>query len=889
MQQILVFILISIISLTSTYSQNNLTGVVTDSLQTPLPFTNVLAKPTNPEVEMAFAIADEKGRYKLVLEKEQEYLVSISFLGFQPYNFKVKLTENSVKDIQLKQSNNELDEVVIISNHPVTVKEDTITYKTSVFTTGEERKLRQVLKKLPGVEVDKKGIVTVNGKKVTKLLVDGKDFFGSGTKLGVENIPADAVDEVEVIDNYNEIAFLKGLNDSDKMAMNIKLKKGKKKFAFGDLEVGGGMDKNYIIHPNLFYYSPKTTLNFIGDINNIGIKSFTISDYLNFEGGIGKMFKDPSSYFSLQNDDLSVFLENQDFKASTNKFAAGQITHAFHKKLDFSAYSIFSDTDTDTETQSVNTYITEDTETKEVKSVNGNLNNQFLISKVSLDFTPNSKEDLSYSGYIKTNTNDRVNNIKTVSQSFTDNFHTLNNSNALTIKQNLEWHKKLSSKHTFSTTANYFFNKSDPKTNWLTNKAFLSELLPLMEEETYNIKQIKERKTHNFDLLFKHYWVLNNTNHIYTTIGNNHLNDQFSTFDYQELQNGEINDFENAGFGNDLNFTLNDLYFGLQHKFKVGIATIKYGASLHHYNWNADQKTDFKKTKNVLLPDFLAKIKISASEKINLGYNLKSKFTGVSNYANRMQIQSYSTAKIGNEELENELYHAIRLGYTKFSMYRGIILNASVNYNKKLKGIKNETILNGINRLYHPILLDNPEDRWMISAGIRKSLNKVTLKFNGSSQLSKYTQILNQETYKNKSNSHNLKLEFSTNFKKWPNLDVGYSKRFSKLITPTTESNYTFDEPFINLEYNFLNDFYLKADYIRTTFNDNTDHKNTYEMANAELEYHKEDSMWSFKIKGTNILGIDYKNDTYISEFITSESRTYIMPRIWLFTVVYKL
>jgi len=875
---------------TLSYSQTNyLFGVVTDSLNTPLPFTNILAKPENLEIEMAFAIADEQGRYKLVLEKDQEYTVSVSFLGFQPYNFKVKLTENSKKNIQLKQSNNELDEVIVISDQAVTVREDTINYKTDVFKTGEERKLRQVLKKLPGVEVDKKGGVTVNGKKVNKLLVDGKDFFGGGTKLGVENIPADAVDEVEVIDNYNEIGFLKGLSDSDKMAMNIKLKKGKKKFAFGDLEAGGGIDKNYIIHPNLFYYSPKTAVNFIGDLNNIGVKSFTVSDYLNFEGGIGKMFKDPSSYFSLQNDDLSTFLENQDFKASTNKFAAGQITHAFHKNLDFSAYTIFSDTDTNTETQSINTYISEEKETKEVKSVNGNLNNQFLISKVSLDYIPNSKEDLSYSGYIKTNTNDRINNIKTVSQSFTDDFHTLNNTNALTIKQNLEWHKKLSSKHTFSTTANYFFNKSDPKTNWLTNKPFLPELLPLIDEETYNINQIKDRKTHNFDFLFKHYWVLNNKNHLYTTIGNNYLNDQFSTFDYQELQNGEINDFEHAGFGNDLNFTLNDLYIGLQHKFKVGIATIKYGAALHHYNWKADQKTDFKKNKNILLPDFLAKLKISASEKINLRYNLKSRFTGVSNYANRMQIQSYSTAKIGNEALENELYHAVRLWYTKFSMYRGIILNASVSYNKKLKGIKNETLLSGINRLYHPVLLDNPEDRWMISAGIRKSLNKVTLKFNGNSQLSKYTQILNQETYKNKSNSHNLKLELSTNFKKWPNFDVGYSKRFSKLITPTTESNYTFDEPFINLEYNFLNDFYFKADYIRTTFKDNTDHKNTYEMANAELEYHKEDSMWSFKIKGTNILGIDYKNDTYISEFITSESRTYIMPRIWLFTVVYKL
>lgn len=872
------------------YGQNrNISGSVTDSISTPLPFTNVLAKPLAHNVKLAFAITDEKGRYKLVLEQNKNYIITVSYLGYNTQSFKVNLSKNSTKNIQLVQSTNALGEIIIISDNPVTIKEDTITYKTNVFTTGEERKLRQVLKKLPGVEVDKNGGITVNGKKVTKLLVDGKDFFGGGTKLGVENIPADAVAEVEVIDNYSEVAFLKGLNDSEKMAMNIKLKKGKKKFAFGDIEVGGGLDKNYIIHPNLFYYSPKTNINFIGDINNIGVKSFTVSDYLNFEGGIGKMFKDPNSYFKLQNDDLSTFLENQDFKASKNSFAAGQISHEFHRKLDFSAYAIFSDTDTETETESVNTYILEDAETKEVKSVNGNLENQFLISKISLDFTPNIKEDISYSGYIKTNHSDRINDVKTVSESLIDNFSTLSKTNALTIKQNVEWHKKLSSKHTFSTTANYYFNKSDPKINWLTNKPFLPELLPIIEEDRYSIKQIKQIQTQNMNLLLKHYWVLNNKNHIYTTIGNNYLNEIYKTDDFQELENGDKNDFNTAGFGNDLNFKLNDIYLGVQHKFKVGIATIKYGAFLHHCNWQVNQNINISESKTILLPDFLGKVKISSSEKINFRYNLKSNFTNASNYTNRMQILSYNTAKIGNENLENQLYHSARLWYTKFSMYRGIILNASINYNKKIKGIKNEVILNGINQLRHPILLDNPEENWNISAGVRKSLNKITLKFNGTGQFSNYTQILNQESFNNKSNSQNLKFEVSTNFKKWPNFDIGYSKRFSELKSPNTTSKFTFEEPFINVEYNFLNDFYLKADYMQTTFRDQSGHKNKYEIANAELEYHQEDSLWSFKIKGTNILGVDYKNDTNILDFITSENRTYILPKIWMFTVVYKL
>src|SRR5699024_917475 len=156
---------------------------------------------------------------------------------------------------------------------------------TDKFKTGDERKLREVLKKLPGVEVDREGNVKVNGKKVSKLMVDGQDFFGGDTKLGVNNIPADAVDEVEAIDDYHEVDFMKGLSDSDRMAMNIKLKKDQKHFVFGESEAGGGSKKRYYVHPTLFYYSPETTVNFIGSFNNVNKSPLDWQDVVRFKGG----------------------------------------------------------------------------------------------------------------------------------------------------------------------------------------------------------------------------------------------------------------------------------------------------------------------------------------------------------------------------------------------------------------------------------------------------------------------------------------------------------------------------------------------------------------------------------------------------------------------------
>ena len=345
-----IIIYVSIFSSLSFYSQDiTLKGFVKDSLQNPLSYTNIIANPQQQKLNLAFAITDEEGRYSLKLKRGVTYNISISFMGFKSVNFNITPTKNISKNFILKETSNQLDEIII--ELPVIVKEDTIIYNTKRFITGEERKLKNVLKKLPGVEVDKNGNVTVQGKKVTKMLVDGKKFFGGGTKLAVDNIPADAVDKVVVLDNYNEVAFLKNLSDTDEMAMNIQLKEDKKRFAFGDIEAGKGNQNFYNTHTNLFYYSPKTNINFIGNSNNVGNKTFTFEDYLSFSGGINAVFK---GNFNFRRNDFSKFLQSQDLVSNRQNFAALNITKTTSNKLDISGYAIFSNNKTGSFFETIN-------------------------------------------------------------------------------------------------------------------------------------------------------------------------------------------------------------------------------------------------------------------------------------------------------------------------------------------------------------------------------------------------------------------------------------------------------------------------------------------------------------------------------------------------------
>src|SRR5690606_9334329 len=169
-------------------------------------------------------------------------------------------------------------------------------------------------------------------------------FFGGGSKLAVENIPADAINQVEVIDNYNEVTFLKNLVDSEEMAMNIKLKEDKKKFVFGDIEAGKGNQNFYKAQSNLFYYSPKTSLNAIGNINNMADEVFTYKQYLDFQTGINQIFKIGSTIFNTADDDFLQFLESNDVVSAKREFGALNISTEVNNKLNISGYGLFSTT-----------------------------------------------------------------------------------------------------------------------------------------------------------------------------------------------------------------------------------------------------------------------------------------------------------------------------------------------------------------------------------------------------------------------------------------------------------------------------------------------------------------------------------------------------------------
>ncbi|MEM6830303.1 MAG: carboxypeptidase-like regulatory domain-containing protein, partial [Bacteroidota bacterium] len=282
--------LLSLMGYNTTYAQHHLLlkGQTRDSKLTPIAFANVMAVDTITKEMKAFAVTDVNGEFLLRLKANTVYEVKVTFVGFAPVSEFLTLSQTSDAPylIVMNESVSTLDEVTVVAEMPVLVRGDTISYKAEAFANGDERKLGDVLEELPGFNMLDNGDIEVQGRKVDQVLVDGKPFFEGDTKLATKNIPADVIDRIQVLQNFNNIQPMSALKNNDRLALNIKLKPDKKRIVFGEIEAGGGPEKRYFGHANTFYHTSNKSVNFIGDGNNIGEPGLTLSDYFRMSGGI---------------------------------------------------------------------------------------------------------------------------------------------------------------------------------------------------------------------------------------------------------------------------------------------------------------------------------------------------------------------------------------------------------------------------------------------------------------------------------------------------------------------------------------------------------------------------------------------------------------------------
>ena len=285
MKKLLIWTVLLLTATLSTYAQNKIvTGsgrVIEAGTKEPVELAAVQLLSLPDSAQVAGMTTSTQGYFSLSKQKPGKYLLKVSFIGYVTKIIPVQLTANvpakKMGNIELATDAVMLQEAVVVAEAPqVTVVEDTLMYNSSAYRTPEGAMLEELVKKLPGAEIDDDGNVKINGKDLKKIMVDGKEFFGGDVKTGLKNLPVDMVDKLKTYDKKSDLARVTGIDDGEEeTVLDLTVKKGMNQGWFGNADLGAGTKDRYTGRMMLNRFVDKTQFSIIGSANNVNDQGFS--------------------------------------------------------------------------------------------------------------------------------------------------------------------------------------------------------------------------------------------------------------------------------------------------------------------------------------------------------------------------------------------------------------------------------------------------------------------------------------------------------------------------------------------------------------------------------------------------------------------------------------
>lgn len=319
-----------------------LEGVVKDASSTVLEGATVYLQSIKDSIPMSYGITNKNGEFSIQVnaENEAKAIFNIAYMGYKPYTQDINVPDGkelNMGAIVIEVQVEELNVVSIIAQAPpILIKKDTIEYNADSFKTLPNDKAEDLLKKLPGIEIDTDGNITMNGIEVEAINVDGMAFFGEKNgEIALKNLPSNVISKVQVTDyKTNNQKFTGEESDSGTKEINLTIKKGKNRATFGDVKVGYGTDEKYQANANIFKLIDGKQLGLIGGTNNINMtrgfnslpdtdtsNGYIESDFVgaNYTKGKWNETRVNGNYrYSAQNNDVEQITHTENFLPDFN-------------------------------------------------------------------------------------------------------------------------------------------------------------------------------------------------------------------------------------------------------------------------------------------------------------------------------------------------------------------------------------------------------------------------------------------------------------------------------------------------------------------------------------------------------------------------------------------
>ncbi|WP_282630711.1 TonB-dependent receptor [Empedobacter sedimenti] len=888
MTKYILTILISLISIYS-FSQEKIsvTGKVTDALNLPLIDSEITIGNKADSTKIATTTTDETGSFKIELERQENpiyIIVEDALEGVFKKSFESLKNSTDLGTIVINPMVYDLKEVVVTNAEAMVVKQDTIEYNADSYKVKPNANLEALLRELPGFEMDDDGKITVNGKDIGEILIDGEPFFGTDGKVAIENLPADIIKKIQVSDYKTKNEKFSGeKSKSNKSSLNITLKEDKKKGYMLKATGGYGTDNHYEANLMANYFKGKKKFSLIGSSTDIAASGLVNGEGSRGRGGMGRRGSNGIT------TNTSIGLNYNDQINDNLKIGANyRLNHSYNKNENYTRkenlnpnniFTTTSNTKSNSETYGHNFGSSLEWTKKNTKLY---FNPTFNTSSTTNSSVGDS-ESIDENGVLK---NDTKSDIRS-------NGNTNTFSNLLSINQ------KLKNNSYIDFSSDISVGQTNNNQREISNATFYDGSRA-DRNRNVNSKNISKNNSYNFELKY----TLPITDSIKIAVGSSY------NITDSETNNSSLNYNEATGEFDNINTDLSRLFTTTQNKLNPYAqfllnrsklsASIKLGTNVYNQdNFGNYKGANYNLTQKEILPDLSGNIRYQKNNNsIMLMYSYNTSLASSSQVLPIEDNSSLTSITTGNPDLDPNKAHNINLMFGNFDRKTRQGFNVNLGYTYNESSIVNSVVTNNQD-LTRRMTYENVAGNYRLQGNLnfskqfQKGTNKLRVNVGLMSSYALNQGFNQSEKYKafNTTIAPNVRLNWD--YGDYLTISPSYRLNF----TSSKYENYRIDGQ-DNITHNFglktISNFPKKLTWTNDfSYNYNSrmaaGFKRDFFLWNAQLMYRFFNDKLEAGVKVYDILNQNNSYSRTITEDAITDQRNNILGRFMMFSLTFNL
>lgn len=678
---VLLFILLTITNKTIAQTRPGIVkGIITDTAgKRNLANATINVLDAKDSSLVSFGRSKEDGSFSIAKLNVNDYILIVTYTGFGKIQESFGITNDKPLydfNVVAMTSVNTLKDVEVTAA-PIVIRGDTIEYNAASFKVNKPNAVvEDLLKKLPGVEVDKDGKITANGQEVKRVLVDGKQFFANDPKLATKNLQADMVNKVQVFDKKSDKSEFTGFDDGNsEPTINLTLKNDKRTGVFGKVSAGGGTEGHYQANANVNKFKKGEQLSFIGQANDINQQGFSLMDALNFSGGPGGGGMNMMSGSS----GLNISGMSGTAQGITATQAAGLNYNNFkNNKLDFTNSYFYNGTQLNNDYSTRRESFVGDSTQLYTEPGSNQKNNYNHRLNLGLDWKIDSFNSIKITPSVtyqntKTNTQKTYNTVGSKGDILSDGLSNSTYDNAgYNFSTTALWRHRFAKKgRTFSTELKFGRNESNADgTQYTVNNQFVNG--DSFRNDTLNQQSVTDVVAGSYSANVSYTEPVSKQSLVEFNAWYNHSDNQSdkTTYDYNKASNNfdKVNYRLTNFFDNDYNYTGGGINYRENRKGWNYMVGTKFQSS-ELVSLLQGSKDKISQSFFNVLPN--AQLQISKNRYRNFRLN----YTGTTTQPSVAQLQPVEDISdplnitVGNPRLKQSFNNNLRLSYNSFDPY----------------------------------------------------------------------------------------------------------------------------------------------------------------------------------------------------------------------------